>query len=137
MGSNFLISIATANGWGLRQLDITGAYLNAKIKKPVYLRHPLKKESNGRPVYLRLFKTLYGLKQSGHHWAQMLHDHLLGGGFKRSIADSCMFRLKVKRGKLDPKTKPKNFDKIEEIIVGSYVDDLCYAGSSDWILKWF
>ena len=132
-----LISIATANGWGMRQLDITGAYLNAKIKKPVYLRHPLKKELNGRPVYLRLFKTLYGLKQSGHHWAQMLHDHLLGGGFKRSTADSCMFRLKVKRGKLDPKTKPKHFDIIEEIIVGSYVDDLCYAGSSDWILKWF
>jgi hypothetical protein len=42
-----------------------------------------------------------------------------------------MFRLKVKRGKLDPKTKPKNFDKIEVIIVGSYVDGLCYAGSSD------
>ena len=30
-----------------------------------------------------------------------------------------------------------NLDDEVELIVGTYVDDLCYAGNSDWALNWF
>ena len=130
--------MATTNNWGLRQMDCTGAYLNGVLDRPIYLIHPLGKvDENGRPVYLECCKTIYGLKQSGFCWAKLLHSYLTEAGFKRSNADSCMFRLKTTRGALDPTSKPLDFDEEVELIVGSYVDDLCYAGNSDWILNWF
>ena len=130
--------MATANNWGLRQLDYTGAYLNGVLDRPIYLIHPLgKADENGRPVYLECRKTIYGLEQSGFCWAKLLHNYLTEAGFKRLNADSCMFRLKTTRGTLDPTSKPMDFDDEVELIVESYVDDLCYAGNSDWILNWF
>ena len=130
--------MATTNNWGLRQLDCTGAYLNGVLDRPIYLIHPLgKADENGRPVYLECRKTIYGLEQSGFCWAKLLHNYLTEAGFKRLNADSCMFRLKTTRGTLDPTSKPMDFDDEVELIVGSYVDDLCYAGNSDWTLNWF
>ena len=130
--------MATTNNWGLRQLDCTGAYLNGVLDRPIYLIHPLgKADENGRPVYLECRKTIYGLEQSGFCWAKLLHNYLTEAGFKRLNADSCMFRPKTTRGTLDPTSKPMDFDDEVELIVESYVDDLCYAGNSDWILNWF
>ena len=53
-----------------------------------------------------------------------------------------MFRLKTTRRALDSTSSlgtaaEMDFDDEVELIVGTYVDDLCYAGNSDWILNWF
>ena len=54
-----IISTATANDWGLHQLDISNAYLNSDLKETVYLRHPLKKKtSDGKSIFLAL-KNVY------------------------------------------------------------------------------
>ena len=45
--------------------------------------------------------------------------------------------LKTTRGKLDPNCPTKDCNMIEEILVGTYVDDCVYAGSSDFISNWF
>ena len=98
---------------------------------------------NFRQIHLlECCKTIYGLKQSGFCWAKLLHDYLTEAGFKRSNADSCMFRLKTTRRALDSTSSlgtaaELDFDDEVELIVGTYVDDLCYAGNSDWILNWF
>ena len=135
--SSATVSIATANDWPLQQLDISNAYLNADLKETVYLRHPLQKKTpDGKPIFLALKKSLYGLPQSGYNWANQLHRHLKSGGFKQCTADTCMFRLKTTRGELDPNCPPTERNSCEEITVGSYVDDLCYSGSSDFIMKW-
>ena len=59
----------------------------------------------------------------------------------RSNADSCMFRLKTTRRALDSTSlgtaADLDLDDEVELIVGSYADDLCYAGNSDWALNWF
>ena len=133
-----IISLATGNNWDLKQLDISNAYLNSPLKDEVYLRHPLKKlNSDGRPVFLKLKKSLYGLSQSGYNWAQLLHGHLKSADFKQSVADTCMFRLKKRRGDINPNCPEKDRNKIDELIVGTYFDDLVYSGSSEFILKWF
>ena len=43
----------------------------------------------------RLLKSLYGLKQSGRNWHQMLIEHLQELGFKASINDACVFTKMV------------------------------------------
>ena len=48
-----------------------------------------------------------------------------------------MFRLKTTRGEIDLDYHSKDRNIVEETHVGSYVDDLCYSGSSDFIMKWF
>ena len=107
------------------------------------LIHPLGKvDENCRPIYLECRKTTYGLKQSGFSWAKLLNDYLTEAGFKRSNADNCMFRLKTTRRALDSSSSlgtaaELDLDDEVELIVGTYVDDLCYAGNSDWILNWF
>ena len=53
--------MATANEWGLRQLNCTGAYLNGILDRTIYLIHPLGKvDENGRPIYLECRKTIMG-----------------------------------------------------------------------------
>ena len=37
-------------------------------------------------------KSLYGLKQSGRNWNQLLHDYLCNEGFEQSDADPCLYR---------------------------------------------
>ena len=53
-----------------------------------------------------------------------------------------MFRLKTTRRALDSTSSlgtaaELNLDDEVELIVGTYVDDLRYAGNSDWALNWF
>merc|ERR1711965_1217267 len=133
-----VVSLATGNNWNLRQLDISNAYLNSPLKDEVYLRHPLKERTTeGLPIFLKLKRSLYGLAQSGYNWAQLLHGHLKSAGFQQSIADTCMFRFKTTRGQVNPKCPEKERNLTEEIIVGTYVDDVVYTGTSDFILDWF
>ena len=48
-----------------------------------------------------------------------------------------MFRLQTTRGQVYPKCPEKERNLTEEIIVGTYVDDVVYTGTSDFILDWF
>ena len=64
---------------------------------------------------VRLKRTLYGLKQSGRQWANLLAETLVKYGLEQCKADPCVFR-KVAEGRV-------------EMIVGVYVDDIMVAGS--------
>jgi hypothetical protein len=72
----------------------------------------------GKENILLLKKSLYGLHQSGKLWNEKLNDCLISNGFKRSIADPCVYH-----------------DPNREILVGVYVDDLPITGSSEEIAK--
>ena len=63
---------------------------------------------------LQLRKSLYGLKQSGRLWSQLLHARLLEAGFRQCISDLCLY-WQVEGGQL--------------VIVGVYVDDLLATGT--------
>ena len=39
----------------------------------------------------KLKTSLYGLKQSGHNWNNMLHEYLLDENFEQSLADHCVY----------------------------------------------
>ena len=84
--SKLLISIQAKLNSKSRVIDVKGAYLKAPIDedKDILIRLP-----NGKIA--RLNKYLYGLKQSGYQWSQLLSRTLLAAGYDQSAADPCVF----------------------------------------------
>ena len=85
-------------------MDVKGAYLKSKIdvdKEKLFVKLPNNK-------YALLKKYLYGLKQAGYHWSELLSLTLMKLGYKRSKFDPCLFYLH----------KEKNY-----ILMATHVDD--------------
>ena len=77
----------------LHQTDVSSAYLNADIDVDLYIDQPKDFEIEGDKV-CRLRKSLFGLKQAGKLWNQVLDDFLVGAGFERSEVDHCLYTKK-------------------------------------------
>ena len=71
-------------------IDVKSAYLEAKMKMPVYITIPGHPAPPGQAA--RLITSLYGTKQAGHNWHHHIIPLLLKWGFKQSSADPCNFR---------------------------------------------
>lgn len=119
-----IIALSTIMNWTIFQLDINSAYLYGKIDQEIYMHIPdgFYPSARKQGKVLKLLRSLYGLKQAGMIWFQLLHDFLLNNGFITSSLDRCCF---VKRTK----------DII--IIVLTYVDDILYTSNSIEELKKF
>jgi hypothetical protein len=105
-GVFILLHLAAANGWGKMAADIGGAYLNGTLKEPEYMRisrkvvdlvrgtasafDPSTIQDDGS-VIVRLDKALYGLRQSGRIWYDLLSSKLENLGYVRSDIDRCIF----------------------------------------------
>jgi len=91
-----IVAIAAQYDANLHQLDVKTAYLNAPIDEDVYMKQPegfvVRNEKNPVvPLYCKLKKSLYGLKQAGRNWYFTLTDKLLQLGFTKSKHDACLF----------------------------------------------
>jgi len=89
-----LLQIAAQHNLILHQMDVKTTYLNAPIDCEIYMDQAegfeAPSSSNGRLVY-KLNKSLYGLKQSGRNWNNVLHCFLLDNQFVQSPVDNCMY----------------------------------------------
>ena len=71
-------------------IDVKSAYLEAKMKLPVYINIPGHPAPPGMAA--RLLKSLYGTKQAGRNWHQTIVPLLTSKwNFTQSAADPCMF----------------------------------------------
>ena len=103
--------------------DIPNAYVRAELKEVIYMDLPpgmeLKSsELNGMDsskVKLLLLKSLYGLKQSGKEWNDLLHSALRKLGFNNCESEACLYVKKGHNGMT---------------LVGIYVDDLIVVSTS-------
>ena len=87
-----LVQIAVQEDWLLHQMDVKGAYLHAPIECEVYVQQPPGyQESPNAHLVWKLNKSLYGLKQSGRNWHNLLHQYLQDMDFEQSSADPCVF----------------------------------------------
>ena len=104
----------------LHQIDIKGAYLNGMLTNDevIYMQQPPGFESVDHPHKVCcLRKTLYGLKQSGHHWYQRLVEILVNElGFTQCSVDQAVYFRRRKPGEL--------------VIVVVHVDDCTIASMS-------
>ena len=79
------------------QIDVTSAYLNAKIDHEIYMEQPDCLDKDPSKVW-RLKKSIYGLKQSARLWNDTIHTFLTKLGYKRNCADMCLYRRCDGRG---------------------------------------
>ena len=91
-----VLANAAHQDWQIEHIDIKSAYLNALLKKEIYMKPPcgiLKSGQEGK--VLRQLKGLYGLKQAGRGWyLKMLKVLMKDMGFKRSCIDHSVFYKK-------------------------------------------
>ena len=94
------------------------AYLNADVDFDIYIDQPkgfVEYDDLGNKLVFKLNKSIYGLKQSGRMWYNLLHDFLIANDFIQSTSDYCVYTRK--RGE-------------SQVILIVWVDDIIVAGST-------
>ena len=124
---HFLISLAISKGLDMRLMDAIIAYLYGSIDNDIYIKIPegftLPKVVNAKPrsmCSIKLQRSLYGLKQSGHMWYNRLREYLLKEGYANNPICPCIFIKKSKTG---------------FAIIVVYVDDLNLIGTPEELIK--
>lgn len=86
-----LLAIAAKEGLHVRQLDFETAYLNGLLEEEIYMKPPpgLPGVKPGMVWWLK--KSLYGLKQAGRVWNDMLNAELKALGFQQCDSDFCVY----------------------------------------------
>ena len=135
----FLLSYGCQMGYILDQTDITGAYLESYLHEDVYMEVPPDMRINGKPpkdeqgreLVCKLKRGLYGLKQSAHHWQQC---------FKTFLTEDPRYNMGFHEMTGEPNMYRKRFElngKMEEVLLGIYVDDCLLLSSSSEAREWF
>jgi hypothetical protein len=91
-----VLAFATAEDLETGQIDIKGAYLNGELaeNEVIYMKQPpgyAVKGSDRKAKVAQLWKSIYGLKQSGCRWYQKLVEIMTKLKFLRSEVDSAVF----------------------------------------------
>ena len=89
-----LMQRAVQNNMITHQMEVKTAYLNEPIDCDIYMEQPdgfQKVRKNGEKLVCKLKKSLYGLKQSGRNWNNMLHIFLCNENLSQSHADPCVY----------------------------------------------
>ncbi|KAD1423641.1 hypothetical protein E3N88_42846 [Mikania micrantha] len=116
-----VLSIAMAQWWSLRQLDVQNAFLHGDLKETVYMTQPQGFVDPTRPDHLCLLhKSLYGLKQAPRAWFQCLTSALIALSFLESKTDPSLF-IYSRHGTL--------------LYMLVYVDDIILTGNNNQAIK--
>ena len=75
-----ILALIPGKNLKVQQIDVKGAYLNGLLSERVYMKQ-LEGYDDGTGCVCCLIKTLYGLKQAGREWNQMLDQCLKGINF--------------------------------------------------------
>lgn len=106
-----LLALAAKYNLDIHQLDYETAYLNAPVKEELYIRLPGSTSGKVR----QLLRAIYGLKQAGREWNDLLNDELVSLGWERCQSDTCLYVYRV--GKV-------------LMFLAVYVDDLVLLGNN-------
>ena len=82
------------NDWEIFMFNFHSAYLNGVLddSEIIYMEQPPYHEVASHSRYVvKLCKSLYGLKQAGRKWYDMLCGGLADIGFQKSVADPAVF----------------------------------------------
>ncbi|KAI0995656.1 hypothetical protein K3495_g12523 [Podosphaera aphanis] len=70
--------------------DIKSAFKESALQEDIYLSHP-KGVIVSKGKVLKAVRSLYGLKQAGRDWNQLLKSFLVSIGFEQCLADPCLY----------------------------------------------
>ena len=87
-----LLALAISQGWHIRQLDISNAFLHGDLQEIIYKDQPPGFHNTQFPHHVcQLRKSLYGLKQAPREWFHKLTGQLLKLGFQDSKTDTSLY----------------------------------------------
>ena len=116
-----ILSLAVSNGWLVKQLDVSNAFLHGDLDDEVYMEQPPGFTDTSKPDHVcRLRRSLYGLRQAPRQWYKRLFSALINQGFRVSPADSSLFCY------------VKNNIKLFILV---YVDDIIMTGTCSHTLN--
>ena len=124
-----VLAFAAAEDYETGQIDVKAAYLNGKLTEDevIFMKQaPGYEEAGegGKVKVLRLWKTLYGLKQAGRRWYQKLVEIMTKLGFSRCEGDQAVFYRRCEKTNV-------------LIIVLVHVDDCSIVGKSKALIARF
>ena len=116
-----IVSMVAKNEWPIFHCDVKTVHLNPELEEEIYAHIPKELnwyfgKSKNEVIYVRLRKSLYGLKQAGHNWAKSVKVTMTMMGWIQCKYDECVYWK-------------KKDDKIAIAVV--QVDDFAVTGS--WI----
>jgi hypothetical protein len=115
----FFLVLAIIMQWKTVSVDWNNAFIQAILKKPIYMAVPRGFSSKyGSDGCVRLLRSLYGSKFAPRNWYMHLRKALLELGFKESAIDPCLLYK-------------------ENILMVLYVDDAGIAAPSKDIIDKF
>ena len=102
--------------------DFNGAYLNGELgeEEVIYMKEPEGYEQEGGGAVKQLKKSLYGLKQAGRKWYDVLAHTLTDLGFHISHADPGVFHASIEG---------------HSLILAVHVDNCVLTGSSAQLIS--
>ena len=115
--------LAVILGMFIAGLDVQSAFLYSRVPddSPTFMSLPLK-IMNGKKVYWKLKKALYGLPESPQAFYEHVANHLMSNGYTRTQSDPCLFYLR---------------DKDNLTVCFVHVDDFAIAASSQDLIDAF
>lgn len=118
----FVNMIAKLN-YVLGQCDVVTAYLNSVLEDPVYVIPPhFLPQSKIPGTYMKLKKSVYGLKQAPQNWFKCFIEKVSTIGFTPSNSEICMLSRQIQ------KTSDKEY-------IAIYVDDILIGASTELKVK--
>lgn len=110
----FFSLLVSKEGWKHIQCDIKCAYLYAPLTETIYMSQPPGFVKKGKEnLYCRLYRALYGLRQSGRVWFFEIDNVLTEIGFIKFEWCNCVYTFK------------------SSIILLLYVDDIVLFGRKE------
>ena len=90
----FLLNLILQNKWNKYHCDVKGAFLNSTLKEELFLKLPTGFKVKGCE-YVKLKKSLYGLKQAARDWYDTNYASLIkcDPRIVRSKVDPCIFYI--------------------------------------------
>ena len=87
------VSLCASIDYEMDSIDVITAFLHAELEEEIYISIP-----DGYPIkpgqekmVLKLFKSLYGLKQSPYAWNKEIDRYLQSIGFKPTESERCIY----------------------------------------------
>lgn len=118
-----VLTLALANNWEIKQLDVKNAFLHGTLNEDIFMQQPPGMFDPNFPNHVcKLLKAIYGLRQASRTWFDRFSTFLIKHGFFCSLADPSLFILHSSLGTL---------------ILLLYVDDMLLTGSNSTLLDGF
>ena len=113
-----ILNVAAVCGYDIQGIDIENAFVEADLDHTIYMTLPtnIYQHNSGKPIVVKLKKSLYGLKQAGELFHKMLHNCITTIDYKQSIHDQCVY---IKH----------DVDTGLQTIIVIYVDDIIITGN--------